>query len=121
MDMTIIEDFVSYAIQAVFLYFLGSIIIGFLLHFFSKDPLTEEITDIIIKKIHFVSIEKHGEVYYWFDGKEGNFLAQGKTLHETVNHLKERFPTDVFFAKINGDTYQIGAPDWVPRKPVSVD
>ena len=117
------QDIIIQITQAIFYYFLGSLIINLFIHFFLKNRMTEnvaqadkEIVDNIFKKIHPVSIEKHGDIYYWFDSESDHFLAQGKNLAEAVDHLKERFPTDIFFAKLEGQVYQIGAPDWVPRK-----
>ena len=49
--------------------------------------------------IHQVKIEKIGDVEYWFDEDDGEFLGQGKTLDEVIAHLKSRFPDHVFLIK----------------------
>lgn len=58
----------------------------------SKEELREE----LVKKIHYVNQEKHGECYYWFDKETDQFLAQGLTECEIKAHLKGRFKGHIF-------------------------
>lgn len=61
---------------------------------------------------HLVSEEKYGDIIYWFDSTD-RFLAQGKTVEEIIEVLKQRFPKHIFFLS---DQTALYAPDW---KPVS--
>lgn len=72
----------------------------------------------IADKIHFVNAEKHGNVEYWFDAHDGQFIAQGKTESEIIDHCRGRFPQHSFFI-VGADAatvFRIGAPDWQPQK-----
>jgi hypothetical protein len=46
--------------------------------------------------IHQVKIEKLGDVEYWYDEHDYEFLGQGKTFEEVVDHIKGRFPSHIF-------------------------
>ena len=46
--------------------------------------------------IHQVKVEQQGEMVYWFDAHDDQFLAQGKTESEIIAVLKARFPQHVF-------------------------
>ena len=52
--------------------------------------------------IHQVKIEKHGEMEYWYDADNNNFLGQGKTLEDVVSTLKSRFPDHIFLIEDQG-------------------
>lgn len=49
--------------------------------------------------IHQVKIEKIGEIEYWYDEHDGEFLGQGKTVDEIIDHIKSRFPNHIFLIK----------------------
>jgi hypothetical protein len=51
--------------------------------------------------IHRVKVEKDRDTYYWYDLDDYEFLAQGTTDEEIVNHLKSRFPDHLFFLPTN--------------------
>jgi hypothetical protein len=46
--------------------------------------------------IHQVKVEKQGEVEYWYDEDDNQFLGQGKTVDEVIEHVKARFPDHIF-------------------------
>lgn len=100
MDLNI-TDVVVYL---VIFWVVGQIVLGIL---DAKRKLNEkERTDLLAKidsMIHMVKVEKHGEVDYWFDADNGQFLGQGATFDEAVDHIKARFPEHVFlFGKEGG-------------------
>jgi hypothetical protein len=47
--------------------------------------------------VHRVKVESHQGVNYWFDEDDDEFLGQGKTLQEIIDHVKSRFPGHLFF------------------------
>lgn len=55
-----------------------------------------EMREDLIKKIHYINQEKHGDCYYWFDKETDQFLAQGATECEIKAHLKGRFKNHIF-------------------------
>ena len=63
-----------------------------------EDQLEQQ--EDLIKKlnevIHVVKEEKHGDVVYWFDGDNDQFLAQGRNIDEIKLHLKQRFHKHIF-------------------------
>jgi hypothetical protein len=58
----------------------------------NRLELIKEISDLI----HQVKVEKIGEVEYWFDLENDQFLGQGKTTDEIIDHIKNRFPNHIF-------------------------
>lgn len=67
-----------------------------------NDRLEEKLEhhNNLIKKlnevIHVVKEEKHGDIVYWFDKDNDQFLAQGRDIEEIKLHIKERFHKHVF-------------------------
>lgn len=57
-----------------------------------RTKLTKHLNEIV----HDVSVEKHGDIEYWFDKDTHKFLGQGKTLEEMIAVIKSRFPDHVF-------------------------
>ena len=62
----------------------------------------------------------HGKDYYWFDADSDQFLGQGKTIQECIDHVKARFPGHIFLYKDNGI---LAGPEWkfsaeIPSKEV---
>jgi hypothetical protein len=51
--------------------------------------------------IHRVEVVKQGEVYYWYDHDDNEFLGQGFTDAEVIEHIKKRFPTHIFYLPTN--------------------
>jgi hypothetical protein len=62
------------------------------------QQLTERVD--LLKKldemIHQVKVETQGDMQYWFDAHDDQFLAQGRTENEIIEVLKARFPQHVF-------------------------
>ena len=68
---------------------------------------------------HRVLVEKHGDIYYWYDFDDGEFLGQGKNTEDIVKIIQSRFPKHIFFLSAEDKvTYKIHGPDWkfVPVK-----
>lgn len=63
-----------------------------------EDKLEQQ-QDLIKKLnevIHVVKEEKHGDVVYWFDKDNDQFLAQGRDIEEIKAHIKQRFHKHIF-------------------------
>ena len=67
----------------------------------SNNELEEKLEKVekLRAMIHEVNVEKHGEMTYWFDAENNQFLGQGKTLEEIVSVIKSRFPDHIFVLK----------------------
>ena len=46
--------------------------------------------------IHVVKQEKLGDMYYWYDQDNDQFIAQGRTLDEITDVLKARWNRHIF-------------------------
>jgi hypothetical protein len=57
-----------------------------------RQGLIKKLNDVI----HVVKEEKHGDVTYWFDQDNDQFLAQGRDFDEIKSHIKQRFHKHVF-------------------------
>lgn len=61
--------------------------------------------------VHSVKPEQHADTEYWFDEDTDRFFAQGQTLDEIREHLKQRFTLDVFMVD---DKMLLAGPEYVP-------
>ena len=57
-----------------------------------ESKLMKRINDIV----HRVRVEKEGDVYYWYDLDDHEFLAQGSSDEEIIDLLKTGFPLALF-------------------------
>lgn len=108
--METVIEFVVFMCQVVFWYWVFSLLVAFLIN--RNQASQEEKTEMIAKintLIHRVNVERHGDTYYWFDEDSGDFLGQGKTSDEVINHIRSRFPTHLFFLP---SQKKVHAPSW---------
>lgn len=115
MDVTgdIVIEFIVFFLNFVFWIFVFSLGLAVLKYFLVDKPQNQEIQREWLEKVdeivHRVEIEKHGEIYYWYDNDDGEFLGQGRSEQECIDHVKKRFPTHLFLFTNNK---YIQAPDW---------
>lgn len=110
--MDFLIEFVTFVIQALAWYIGLTLLFGWILKFNSKNEKTlrmNEFKEKLNEIVHRVSIEKHGDVYFWFDEDDGEFLGQGQSEQECINHVKQRFPQHLF---IFSNNKYIKGPDW---------
>jgi hypothetical protein len=84
----------------------------------SVTVLRQKIRDKLDEITHRVKEEKHGDMIYWFDLDDGEFLAQGLTQDDIITALKERFPDHIFFLPTD---HYVGFPAWTLTAFESVD
>ena len=106
-------EFIFFFLNFVFWIFVVSLGLAVLKYFLVDKPQNQEIQQEWLEKVdeivHRVEIEKHGEIYYWYDNDDGEFLGQGRSEQECIDHVKKRFPTHLFLFTNNK---YIKAPDW---------
>ena len=56
--------------------------------------------------LHVVSVERQGSTEYWFDSRDGKFLAQGCSRDEITARLAQRFRDHAFV--VNGNELLVG-------------
>lgn len=91
-------------------YIVANLVLGILEAF--KQPtvvLEKKLHAKLDEIIHRVKEEKHGDMIYWFDLDDGEFLAQGLTQDSIIAVLKERFPQHIFFLPTD---HYVGFPKW---------
>jgi hypothetical protein len=76
----------------------------------TDDEPIEDVKDRLMKLIHFVKPEQHGEMTYWFDADTDAFLGQGITEEAIIAQVRDKFPTHIFITD-NGET-ACRAPEW---------
>lgn len=77
-----------------------------------REEHINEAIEKAVSKMHIVSIEQHGNIEYWFDKQNNEFIAQGTNLDELITHAKSRFPNHCFFFNQNEQWYKVSGPDW---------
>lgn len=109
--MEFIFEFLGFLAQAIFWVFiiLVCLILFNVITLRSNQQETVKITKKLNDIVHRVNVEKHHDIYYWFDEDNGEFLGQGRTDHECIEHIKKRFPDHLFFFP---DNRMIKAPNW---------
>ena len=88
---------------AVVVWIVSQVLLG-VMDAFQIIKLTERVKLLkhLDEIVHQVKIETVGDMEYWYDETNNNFLGQGKTLEEVVGVLKSRFPEHVFLIKDKG-------------------
>jgi hypothetical protein len=84
--------------------FLMGVIDGYN-HTSEENEFKDQLRAHISKVLHRVEETTEKDIRYWFDLDDGQFLAQGKTFEEIVDHLKSRFPDHLFFIHINNEDH----------------
>jgi aspartate/methionine/tyrosine aminotransferase len=106
-------EFLAFLVQGIFWWFVIQLVLAV---FLRMQENKEQKFNNMIKKLdeitHRVTVEKHGEMYYWFDSDDNEFLAQGKGFEDTVDQLKKRFPNHIFFVTTGDKQYKIASPSW---------
>lgn len=91
------DEFLNFLFYALLGYAFSQILLGFVDSYLQEKI---EVRNELIKKIndvvHAVTIEKHGDITYWFDADSDRFIAQGYTQDEIVQELKKRWPKHIF-------------------------
>jgi hypothetical protein len=90
-------------IIAVIFWILSQIVLG-VIDGLQIVTLSEKIKQLnhISNLIHQVKVEKHSGMEYWFDEDDNKFLGQGKTMEDTIDHIKSRFPDHIFLIQGKG-------------------
>ena len=111
--MELLAEFATFVVHCLFWYFIISIVVGFLQRRREDQEQTfKEQYERLNTYIHRVQVEKHGEVFYWFDADDDEFLGQGKDTDEAVSQIKKRFPKHIFFLADSKQSYKLSGPDW---------
>lgn len=112
--MELIAEFFVFFIEFVFWIFVISLVKGLLeARERELDKEVDELKDKLVKMIHFIKQERHGELLYWFDAQSDEFLGQGASVEEIAEAVKKRFPTHIF---VTEDTLQyMRGPEWKLR------
>lgn len=115
MDLTL--EFGKFVVEILFWYFVISVIFNLLFRKNSKTAELQKQIEELKSYVHFVNLEEHNNVLYWFDKETDEFLAQGKTIAEAAAVLKSRFPNHVFFVSDKGNDYMVSsATNWQPQE-----
>lgn len=97
---------------------VASFVLGFMDAF---REVSQEAEQNFIKRLdellHRVREEKEGDVIYWYDHDDGEFLAQGRTQEDIIQVVKTRYPNHMFYLDTN---IIIGKPTWEPRPLTSL-
>lgn len=115
------EDTGIFLLWVAATWFVANIFIGISDALKKTNSQLEEVLTARLKQIndmvHIVAVETKGDVQYWFDRDDGEFLAQGANYAEMSTVLKERFPKHVFYFEIEDQQYIIAeSTEWKPME-----
>jgi hypothetical protein len=116
-------EFISFFVQCLFWYFVIGIVFNFLKQKIDAKADSTELSNILKKLndiVHRVKVEQHGDMFYWFDADNDEFLGQGKNTEEAIDHVKKRFPNHIFFVTSKEQQYKISGPNW-SMEPFNLD
>jgi hypothetical protein len=65
----------------------------------AMDKIEKDLRSSVDKMIRDIKVERVGDLCYWFDKENDQFIAQGKTIDEIATVLKQRFPKKIFLAE----------------------
>lgn len=104
------EDFGTFLLWVFCTWALANFVLGYIEGYSSQRQEIElEIRKVVNDIVHRVKKETHGDMIYWFDHDDNEFLAQGKTTEEIVAVLKQRFKDHIFVLE---DKYLLAGPDF---------
>mgnify|MGYP003347122532 CR=1 FL=1 len=107
------NDLIITVIQFVFFYYMTKIFVKGMLILMEGKRQAKLAEMAELEEIsHRVLVEKHGDIYYWFDQDDGEFLGQGKDTQSIIETIKSRFPKHIFFVQSENSVYSIHAPSW---------
>lgn len=119
MDLTM-NDVVTTVIQFICLYYITKVFVKGILILMEGKRQAEMAERAMFDEItHRVKIEKIGDIYYWYDQDDDEFLGQGKDTKSIIDVVKSRFPGHIFFLMTEQAIYQIHGPSW-ELKPLTV-
>lgn len=118
MGLTMFESTGLFLAWIACTYFIAQITLGVL---DGLKDIDEDLKTKIHKRlddiIHRVKAEQQGDVTYWYDVDDGEFLAQGRSQEEIIQVVKSRYPNHLFY--LPEENCVISKPTWEP-KPVAV-
>jgi hypothetical protein len=112
--VSFLAEFLVFIVQITFFTLVINFVINLIQALFEyrkKDEreIEERIVERLNQIVHRVKIEKHNDVFYWFDHDSDEFLVQGKTVEEIVAALKLRFIDHVFVVE---DKFIVAGPEF---------
>lgn len=81
----------------------------FVYNIFVIEKVSNDIRNKLASIIHEVKVEEQEGMNYWFDSDTDQFLGQGKTIQDAIDHVKARFPNHIFLLPEKGI---LSGPDW---------
>jgi len=116
-----IAEFVSFCLQILFWTIVVEVVLRLFIHSdrtsqIEQEQLVKRVRDII----HQVQVETHGNVHYWFDAEDGEFLAQGDSVESAIEQLRQRFPQHIFLLTQKDTIYKVSAPDWTVTPVIEI-
>lgn len=103
------DDLITFFVLCCIGWALGHFLSGFINGYQENDSLRDELKAHISKILHRVDAIKEQDIHYWFDLDNGQFLAQGRTFDELVDHLKSRFPDHLFCLYFDDQDHLVAA------------
>jgi hypothetical protein len=108
--MEFINEFFWFCIKAALWYWAISIVLAVIIK--QSENKAEQKNEMIEKlngMVHRVREEQLDNTLYWFDDDTGDFLGQGQTSAEVIEHVRSRFPSHLFFLP---EYKKVHAPTW---------
>lgn len=92
-------------------YIVYNFVWGFIEGFqqFTDDEAREELIDKLYEIVHIVETEQCGDMLYWFDQDNGQFLGQGSCDDEIIKVIKSRFPEHMFYISKDDKNHLLSA------------
>jgi len=104
------EDLGTFLIWFACTWLLVNIVEGYFEGYAShRREIEREVHKVLNEMIHQVKIEHHGDMIYWFDKDDDQFIVQGKNTEEIVAVLKDRFKDHIF---VLDDKYLMVGPEF---------
>jgi len=92
-----VQEFLGFLLELVFWY----LVVGLVLKLIQRRLIeynqeTEKLVKHIVSRVHSVTVEQHGEMIYWYDTDDNIFIAQGRTVEEIQQILRQRWQQHIF-------------------------
>lgn len=92
-----INEFTIFLLQTIFWYAVAYLVMAFLKNYLSqKNQRTQAVIEHITSRVHTVRVERHADMYFWYDTENDNFIVQGRNGKEIQTLLHQYWQKHIF-------------------------
>lgn len=88
------------------------IFVRFLVNYYLELAVLKTLRLQVLHRMHEIKIEVHGDSMFWYDKDTDQFFAQGKTMQECVEIVKQMWANEIFVITTKDARYLLMGPEF---------